>query len=398
MTATTRVGISSIYLSGIGQAHIILDLMHGIYNYDDKNVWTFVRVENDHRIVGYRQTNGWARTRTVYFAMEFSKPFKNYGFKNFGKEDYKGFWRKFDQTKNFPEMAGKQIRAHFDFDTKARRKNSGEIRTLAGFDRRRDANMKTETPDWDFEKVKTRGQAEWNRELGKIAVTMLDEGEMTNFYTAMYHTFLSPTVYMDTDGKYKGLDQNVHQAKGFTNYTTFSLWDTYRALHPFFNIVQPKRNRDMVNSMLAHYDQSVHKMLPVWSHYANENWCMIGYHRFPSLRTRSSKATSEGIDAKQALEAMADRRHGRNITTDLDSIWISAMCLRTKILRLFRKLLNMLTTIGRSRKRRKKLGNQTRFTTNLSSVRKIGKTSMMHRAVYASENDATGNSSKNSIR
>lgn len=94
----------------------------------------------------------------------------------------------------------------------------------------------------------------------------------------MYHTFLSPTVYMDADGKYKGLDQNVHEAKNFTNYTTFSLWDTYRALHPFLNIIQPTRNRDMVNSMMAHYDQSVHKMLPVWSHYANENWCMIGYH------------------------------------------------------------------------------------------------------------------------
>ena len=93
--------------------------MHGIYNYADKNVWTFVRVENDHTVVGYRQTDGWARTRTVYFAMEFSKPFTSYGFKNFGKEDYKGFWRKFDQTKNFPEMAGKQIRAHFDFETAA---------------------------------------------------------------------------------------------------------------------------------------------------------------------------------------------------------------------------------------------------------------------------------------
>ena len=119
-------------------AHIILDLMHGIYNYDDKNVWTFVRVENDHTIVGYRQTNGWARTRTVYFAMEFSKPFTSYGFKNFGKEDYNGFWRKFDQTKNFPEMAGKQIRAYFDFKTTRRREDKDQICALAGFDRRCD--------------------------------------------------------------------------------------------------------------------------------------------------------------------------------------------------------------------------------------------------------------------
>ena len=110
---------------------------------------------------------------------------------------------------------------------------------------------------------------------------------------------------MDADGKYKGLDQNVHSAKGFTNYTTFSLWDTYRALHPFFNIIQPKRNRDMVNSMLAHYDQSVHKMLPVWSHYANENWCMIGYHSVSVISDAIVKGNIEGVDANKALDAMA---------------------------------------------------------------------------------------------
>ena len=96
--------------------------MHGIYNYDDKNVWTFVRVENDHTIVGYRQTNGWARTRTVYFAMEFSKPFTSLRFQEFRQGRLRGFWRKFDQTQNFPEMAGKQIRAYFDFKTAANEK------------------------------------------------------------------------------------------------------------------------------------------------------------------------------------------------------------------------------------------------------------------------------------
>jgi predicted alpha-1,2-mannosidase len=108
---------------------------------------------------------------------------------------------------------------------------------------------------------------------------------------------------MDADGKYKGLDQNVHQAKGFTNYTTFSLWDTYRALHPFFNIVQPKRNREMIRSMTAHYEQSVHKMLPVWSHYANENWCMIGYHSVSVIADAVVKGNIEGIDANKALDA-----------------------------------------------------------------------------------------------
>ncbi len=303
MTTTMRVGFHQYTFPASDNAHIILDLMHGIYNYENKNVWTFVRVENDHTIVGYRQTNGWARTRTVYFAMEFSKPFKNYGFKNYETQNYKGFWRKFDQTKNFPEAAGKQIRAYFDFNTKQDEKIQVKFALSPVSTEGALNNLKTETPDWDFEKVKKAGQKSWNQELSKIAVTAETKDDLVNFYTAMYHTFLSPTVYMDADGKYKGLDQNIHQANGFTNYTTFSLWDTYRALHPFFNLVQPKRNREMIRSMMAHYDQSVHKMLPVWSHYANENWCMIGYHSVSVVADAIVKENLTGIDAQKALDA-----------------------------------------------------------------------------------------------
>jgi len=323
MTTTTRVGFHQYTFSdraargaGTMDAHIMLDLMHGIYNYDDKNVWTFVRVEDDHTVTGYRQTNGWARTRTVYFAMEFSKPFTSYGFKNFANEDYKGFWRKFDQTKNFPEMAGKQIRAHFDFRVKDEEKIQVKFALSPVSTSGAMANLQAEIPDWNFERVKREGQAAWNRELGKIAVTTLDRDDMVNFYTAMYHAFISPTVYMDTDGRYKGLDQNIHHAarstttrptrsdsNSFTNYTTFSLWDTYRALHPLFNIIQPKRNRDMVESMLAHYDQSVHHMLPVWSHYANENWCMIGYHSVSVVADSIVTGNLSGAEANRALDA-----------------------------------------------------------------------------------------------
>ncbi len=109
---------------------------------------------------------------------------------------------------------------------------------------------------------------------------------------------------MDTDGQYKGIDQNVHQAQlDSTNYTTFSLWDTYRALHPLFNIVQPTRNRDMIRSMIAHYDQSVEHMLPVWSHYANENWCMIGYHSVSVIADAIVTGNLTGAEANRALDA-----------------------------------------------------------------------------------------------
>ncbi len=305
MTATTRVGFHQYTFPASDKAHIVLDLMHGIYNYDDKNVWTFVRVENDRTVVGYRQTNGWARTRTVYFAMEFSKPFKSYGFKNFGKVDYQGFWRKFDQTRNFPEMAGKQIRAYFDFDAAANEKVKVKFAISPVSTAGAISNLRSEIPHWDFERTKRESQAEWNRELSKVAVTALDEGEMVNFYTAFYHALLTPTVYMDRDGQYKGIDQNVYRASGSTNYTTFSLWDTYRALHPLLNIVQPTRNRDMVRSMLAHYDQSAHKMLPVWSHYANENWCMIGYHSVSVIADAIVKNNLTGPEAMKALDASA---------------------------------------------------------------------------------------------
>lgn len=303
LTTSTRVGFHQYTFPKSDQAHIILDLMHGIYNYADKNVWTFVRVENDTLITGYRQTAGWARTRTVYFAMSFSKPFVQYGAKDFSKPDvYKGFWRKFDQEHNFPDLAGEQLRMYFDFKTTEGEKVKikfalSPVSTAGAL-----ANLKREIPHWDFDKAKADGQQRWEQELQKIRVTAATRGDLVNFYTALYHTFLGPTVYNDADSQYRGLDQNNHTAQGFTNYTTFSLWDTYRALHPLFNIIQPKRNDDMVKSMLAHYDQSVHKMLPVWSHYANENWCMIGYHSVSVICDAIIKGNFTG-DANRALDA-----------------------------------------------------------------------------------------------
>ncbi|WP_181303993.1 GH92 family glycosyl hydrolase [Rufibacter sp. XAAS-G3-1] len=311
LTATNRVGMHQYTFPQSDEAHIILDLMHGIYNYEDKNTWVFLRIENDTLVTGYRQTNGWARTRTVYFAMSFSKPFSQYGNKDYSKAQvYRGFWRKFDQTKNFPEMAGKQLRAYFDFKTTEGEKIKVKFALSPVSTQGAVANMRAEIPHWDFDRVKDESQAQWNQELGKVRATLPTKDDYINFYTALYHTFLGPTTYMDVTGQYRGLDQNNHQAQGFTNYTTFSLWDTYRALHPWFNVVQPKRNADMVESMLAHYDQSVHHMLPVWSHHANENWCMIGYHSVSVIADAIMKGTYPG-NANRALDAcVATARQG----------------------------------------------------------------------------------------
>lgn len=311
LTATNRVGFHQYTFPQSDQSHIILDLMYGIYNYEDKNVWTFVRVENDTLITGYRQTNGWGRTRTVYFAMAFSKPFYQYGNKNFSKRQvYQGFWRKFDQTKNFPEMAGKQLRAFFDFKTTAGEKIKIKFALSSVSTEGALLNLRTEAPGWNFEQVKQQAQDAWNKELAKITIQSKSKDDKENFYTSLYHAFLTPITYMDVDGSYRGLDQNIHKAKDFTNYTIFSLWDTYRALHPFFNLVQPARNADMIKSMLAHYDQSAQHMLPVWSHYANENWCMIGYHSVSLIADAVIKGNAP-FDANKALDAcVTTARHG----------------------------------------------------------------------------------------
>jgi predicted alpha-1,2-mannosidase len=309
MTATTRVGVHRYTFTDGGDAHIILDMVHGIYNYEGKDVWTFLRVENDTLITGFRQTNGWARTRTLYFAIAFSKPFDTYGFVNESPAQvYKGFWRRFDQRTNFPEAAGEKIKGHFDFRTSPGEQLTVRVALSPVSTAGAIENMKAETPRSDFDLVRRQAEKKWADELGRIKVKMTGHDQLVSFYTALYHAFLSPTIYMDSDQRYKGLDQNIHTAEGFDNYTTFSLWDTYRALHPLFTIIQPDRTADMINSMLAHYDQSVHHMLPVWSHHANENWCMIGYHSVPVIADAIIKGIG-GFDYNRALEACITTAH-----------------------------------------------------------------------------------------
>ena len=301
LTTTIHVGFHKYTFPATDSAHIILDLNHGIYNYDGKVLWSSMRVENDTLVTGYRITRGWARTSYLYFAMAFSKPIKNYGSKNGEKPVYGGFWRKFNQENNFPEMAGKNLKAFFDFSTDEGEVILVKLALSAVSTEGALKNLEEEVPGWNFQEIREKASKAWEAELGKIKIRASDDRKV-NFYTAMYHAFISPVQYMDVDRQYRGLDANIHKATGFTNYTVFSLWDTYRALHPLFTIVQPKRDADMINSMLAHYGQSVHKLLPVWSHYGNENWCMIGYHAVPVIVDAYIKGI-RGFDAGKALEA-----------------------------------------------------------------------------------------------
>ena len=301
LTATARVGFHRYTFPETSQANIILDMVAGIYNYDGKVVWSSIRVENDTLITGYRQTQGWARERSMYFAMVFSKPIRNYGCRDEAKLAYSDFYRKFNTTANFPEMSGRKLKTYFSFETKVGEQILVKFALSPVSTEGAVKNLQAEIPGWNFDQVSQQAENDWNKELSRITIEASDEKKII-FYTAMYHAFLSPTLFMDVDGMYRGLDHNNHMAGGFDNYTTFSLWDTYRALHPLFTLVQQKRTSDMINSMLAHQQQSVHHILPVWSHYANDNWCMIGYHAVSVIADAFMKGIT-GFDPQKALDA-----------------------------------------------------------------------------------------------
>lgn len=302
LTATERVGVHRYTFPASEAAHLILDLTANIYDYPGKTVWSSVRMESPTLLTGSRLTTGWAPSRALFFAVEFSRPVESYGLINQEKQVYRGFWRRFDQDHNFPERVGRRIKCHFDWETSEDEQIVVKVALSSVSTRGAVANLKAEVPGWDFDAVRAKTQRAWREELNRIRVEAEPE-VLTSFYTALYHTHLGPVVHSDVDGQYRGLDGNTHRANGWVNYTIFSLWDTFRAQHPLLTLLHPERTGHMVRSMLAHQQQSVHKVLPIWSHHANENWCMIGYHSVPVIADAFLKGVS-GFDADAALDAM----------------------------------------------------------------------------------------------
>ena len=307
LTATEHAGVHRYTYPEGEDGSVVLDLQHGIYNYDGKTLWANLRVENDTLLTGYRITNGWARTNYTYFAISFNQPIADYGYRELEKPKYNGGWGKFHVNRNFPEMTGRKIVAYFTFNNPKTLEMKVALSATSTEGALR--NLHVETDGRDFEQLLAETQGKWNKELAIIQANGTED-QKAMLYTSLYHTMINPSIYMDVDGQYRGLDHNIHQAEGFTNYTVFSLWDTYRALHPLFNLIQPQRNADMVQSMLRHSEQSVHGLLPVWSHMANENWCMIGYHGVSVLSDAYAKRVSRYCEEERRsnpermLEAM----------------------------------------------------------------------------------------------
>lgn len=282
MTATARVGFHRYTFPANSEANLILDLKHR-----DKVLDAELRITGANRIEGFRRSSSWAKDQIVYFAAEFSEPFTDYGIVS---DD--GAPEKIDRAK------GKNIKAFFRFAAKKPLLVKVALSPVGVSGVRR--NMLGELAHWDFEKVRRDAKDAWNKELSKIEVSGASEAQLINFYTALYHTMIHPNIFQDTDKSYVGLDRDVHSAQDFTNYTVFSLWDTFRAAHPLYTIIDQKRAVDFINTFLKQYEQG--GRLPVWELAANETDTMIGYHAVSVIADAMAKGI-KGFDYEKALEA-----------------------------------------------------------------------------------------------
>jgi len=284
MTTTARVGFHRYTFPATNEANLILDLKHR-----DKVLDSELKIVGANRIEGYRRSSSWAKDQIVYFVAEFSEPFADYGVTLDERSP-----EKLDKSK------GKNIKAFFRFDVSNKKpllvKVSISPTGISGARR----NLSTEIPHWNFEKTRADAKNLWNKELSQIEVSGGSDAEMTNFYTALYHTKLQPNVFQDTDKGYLGVDKQAHTATDFTNYTVFSLWDTFRAAHPLYTIIDQKRTADFINTFLKQYEQG--GRLPLWELAANETDTMIGYHAVSVIADAMAKGV-KGFDYEKAYEA-----------------------------------------------------------------------------------------------
>ncbi|HEX7295045.1 MAG TPA: GH92 family glycosyl hydrolase [Pyrinomonadaceae bacterium] len=293
LTATRRAGFHRYTYGMTDAANIILDLAHR-----DKVTDSGLRITGPTTLVGWRRSQAWARDQLVFFAAEFSQPFTSFGI---SIDD--------QQSPGLREATGNNIRAYFRFNTSTGAPILVKVGISATSIEGARKNLDAEIKDWDFDGVRQATSHDWERELRKIEVSGGSETQLKNFYTALYHTMTAPNLFMDVDGQYRGRDFKNHQASGFENYTVFSLWDTFRAAHPLYTIIDQKRTQDFINTFLVQYEQG--GRLPVWELAANETDTMIGYHAVSVIADAAAKEIG-GFDLQKALAAMkhsADQDH-----------------------------------------------------------------------------------------
>lgn len=302
MTAGLRSGIFRFTYPKSTESFILIDFQHTLWQ---RCAWSNIRVENDSTITGYRLIQGWGPERHIYFTAVFSKPFRQFMiYQNKKPVVYNG-----NRFRSNREAWGQGLIFTAYFDTE-----KGEAVTvktaISGISTAGAKLNLQELEGTTFDGLRQLATDKWEKELSKYRI----EGTLAQketFYTSAYHAALCPFVYNDADGSYRGLDKNIEQENGFTNRTEFSLWDTYRAFHPLMNLVHQDIQADIANSMLAHYDKSVERILPFWSFGSNETWCMIGYHAASVLADMICKGV-KGFDYERAFNAMVTTAMNRN--------------------------------------------------------------------------------------
>jgi len=271
LTATHRTGWHRYQFSQADAAWII-DLQHR-----DKVLEAMLKQESPTRLSGIRISQSWAEKQYFYFVIDFSVPVS--------LSSIEGYPNTYKVNPKNPLTAPVII------------KTGISATSIDGAKK----NLNAEAPAWDFDAIKTNAESIWNSELGKIQIQTADTEIMSNFYTALYHASIAPCVWGDVDSLYRGMDGKVYKAKDFMPYTIFSLWDTYRAEHPLFTLIDRKRTNDYIKTMIDHFEKSQH--LPVWELNGNETWCMIGYHSVSVIADAYVKGI-RGFDAEKALNAM----------------------------------------------------------------------------------------------
>jgi predicted alpha-1,2-mannosidase len=287
LTATPRVGIHKYQFPEQDRVHVVLDLAHR-----DPVIASSLEIISDTEIRGMRRSNAWATDQLIYFHIQFSKPIQESGIASSGN------WT---DAKKVQE--GKELKAYFSFDGSG--KEALIVKTgisATGFEGAL-KNLQAEAPGWNFESYKKACQDAWNKQLGKIRVEGGSDSEQTTFYSALYHCMVAPNLFSDVDKAYRGMDKKNHIAENHDQYTIFSLWDTYRGLHPLMTIIETQRTRDFIHTFLSHYETG--GLLPVWELAGNETYCMIGYHSVSVIYDAWKKGI-RGFDANKALAAMVN--------------------------------------------------------------------------------------------
>lgn len=288
LTATRRSGYHRYTFPESYQSNIIIDIKNRDHVLD-----SHLEFIGDRAVQGLRRSRRWANDQYVYFYAEFSKPFSNCGIA-------------VDEvlTDGMRKAEGKNIRAYVQFQTKEGEAIEVKVGISATDIEGARKNLEAENQGWNFEKTAQNAKEEWNAFLSKIEIKGGTERERRIFYTGLYHAAIAPNLFMDADGRFRGVDHQVHQAEGFTNYTVFSLWDTFRALKPLFTILEPERYADFIRTFLQMY--RIGGKLPQWELAGNYTGVMIGYHTHSVILDGYAKGI-RGFDEKLALEAMKER-------------------------------------------------------------------------------------------